>query len=348
MADTNPTGTPPEPAASPIDQDILETLSLGEASTPTPAPTPASPEPPAATPVAPSEAGAAVGSAPAAPVTPPAEPAPAAPATPAAPTPPEGTPPAPAASAPAEPPAAAPPADNEAALREASLRAQVDALSRTVEELRASPQTALGATPTPTPAESGTPAEKPLRYNLTLPEATRNALLSDDPQQNLTAINAIVNDLGTIVHHTVLAQVRSEMKQAFGALISQAQQTETAATNDQARASARDAYFKAFPTHKNELIEPIIRQQALALSAEHPGAPFNEAYINALGTRVNSALEKLGAKPTEAPAEPSAPAPAPPARPAAFVPSGTRGSAAPTPAGELSDDIMGTLDPFSS
>lgn len=346
-------------AAADLEQDILDTLSLSDLA---PQPEPNSqPEAPAAS-AAGEEGG--VGSAP--------SPSETSSSTgsegqsqPAAPAPTEGQPPAsgeqpapalvpseqqPAAPTPSQPAAESP---AEAALRTASLEAQIAALRQTIDELRANPQQPPAGQPAGTPASAETggaaPAEQPLRYNLTLPDATRNALLSDDPQQNIAAINAIVNDLGTIVHNSVVAQMRNEFRGAIANLASMTQQTDTATAQETARTAAREAYFSAFPAHKNELIEPIIAQQARQLSAEYPGLNWDEQYINALGARVNAALEKIGVPAQQQPAESQTPGGQPPSQPAGFVPSGTRGGAGSPPAtgSDLSDEIFGTLDPFA-
>ena len=339
MADNNPAGNPPSAEnSSPLDDDILATLSLNDTGSSN------EPTPPASVP---SGEGGEVGSAPATPPNTPPEEQPNAPPEPPAPAPTEGKPPAPAAPAPSEPQPAAPNADPEAGLREASLAAQVDALQREIANLRASPQPSGEQPPAPAAPGSGeTPAEKPFVYNLSIPEPTQKALLSDDPAQNIAAIQAISNTLGTIVHNNVIHQVRAEVRGMLASLQQLASQGEAATTEEQAREQAKDAYYKAFPTHKNDLIEPIIRQQAVALSAEHPGLPFNDQYINALGARVNAALEKLGAKPQE-PAPNPAPTPTP--RPAAHLPSGPRaGDIGQPTGGSLGEDILGTLDPFSA
>jgi hypothetical protein len=362
MADANPSnnpaGGPPTdaaPASAPIDQDILDTLGLGDSSANADAiaskgddKSPA--EPPAAAP-APIEAGGG-DSAPPPPDKSPEGTQP--PPSPAAPTQPAGKPqdaPAPS-SAPAEPPAAAPPKPPEAdPLRVASLEATVDALRRELEAARASPaprQPAPTGQPAPAPSTDQPAAERPFKYDLTLPEATRNALLSDDPQDNIKAINAIVNDLGTIVHNTVLAQVRAEVRNAFGALAGIATESQASERVSSEREAGRNAYFTAFPGHKDERIEPLIRQQALQLSAEYPHLPFNEQFIAALGARVNGVLESLGAQPTAGePAQPPNGGNTPPPKPAGFVPGGPRGGdVTVNPPQEIADEIMGTLSPF--
>jgi hypothetical protein len=333
MADANPSnnpaGGPPTdaaPASAPIDQDILDTLGLGDSSANADAiaskgddKSPA--EPPAAAP-APIEAGGG-DSAPPPPDKSPEGTQP--PPSPAAPTQPAGKPqdaPAPS-SAPAEPPAAAP----------------------------ASPaprKPAPTGQPAPAPSTDQPAAERPFKYDLTLPEATRNALLSDDPQDNIKAINAIVNDLGTIVHNTVLAQVRAEVRNAFGALAGIATESQASERVSSEREAGRNAYFTAFPGHKDERIEPLIRQQALQLSAEYPHLPFNEQFIAALGARVNGVLESLGAQPTAGePAQPPNGGNTPPPKPAGFVPGGPRGGdVTVNPPQEIADEIMGTLSPF--
>ena len=343
----------PSPAAAPAANDeIAEILGLG--STPSPAPenggtTP--PEPPASGAVpSPSEAGGGE-PAPSPPVTPPpageTPPAPAAPA-PTEGTPQGGTPPSPAPSA---PPAAAPqPSPDEGALKTASLEATVAALQAEVERLRASPQPATGAT-APQPAAALSPeqpaGEQPYRYALTLLKPIQDALLSEDPAQNISAIQTITNDLGTIVHNTVLAQVRSEMRGMFDRLAGMATEARTGESREQATEAGRQAYFSKFPAHKNDLILPIISSENAKLAAAYPNAPFDDNYQNALGARVNAALEAIGAKPSGGDTTPPAVQPnTPPARPAAMLPNGPR-SAAPTAPNDLGEDIMATLDPFS-
>lgn len=353
--DNNPAGSPPTadaaPAAPVIEQDIADVLGLeGDTSSVADAiagGTPPPPnEPPAGAASTPSsEAGAAVVPAPAAPVTE-QTPAGEAPPAPAAATPTDGKPPAPAAPAPSEPPPAAtqPPVD-EAALKTASLEATVSALQAEVERLRANPQGGQPQAGQPSAPSTEQPAgEQPFRYALTLPEKVQQALLSDDPQQNVSAINTIVNDLGTIVHNTVLAQVRGEMRGMIQNLASMASEADSGQARSQAKEQAKEQYYGAFPAHKNALIEPIIVAENAKLAAAYPNSPWDQNWINALGARVNGVLEQLGAKPVEQPAVP-APNP-PPSRPAAMLPAGNRG-AAPTGDVSLSDEVMDTLDPFS-
>lgn len=357
--DNNPAGSPPSEAdAQPADleSDILSTLGLSSTDTTADAEkiankageAPSNEPPAAAASPAPSEAGAA-DTAPAAPVTPPPAESEAQP-TPAAPPPAEGKAPAPAATPPPAAPDAAPqpqPTEAERALREASLQATVDALTRELAAARAQqgqPQAQPGAQPAPSPDQPA--GEKPFVYDLTLPKPITDALLSEDPQQNVAAITKLTNDLGTIVHNTVLAQIRAEMRAGFQALFSSAQQLDVAETREKTVEAKREDYFKAFPAHKNTLIQPIIVAENQKLAAEHPNLTWDQNYINVLGTRVNAALEALGAKPPEAETPAPAPGNAPPARPAAMLPSGNR-SAAVTPSGDITGEIMDVLDPFS-
>lgn len=348
LADSNnPAGSPPEPAAD-ISSEIMDTLGLSDTSGAAAAiaakaadssgdatpPTPAGDSSPALVPAG---------------DTPPPE-APPAPSQPAAPEPapasaPGATPP-PASPAPVTPPAAPTPpvAVDEAVLREASLKAQVDALSRTVEQLRANPQ----GTPsgTPPPAESGTTGEQPVRYNLTLPQQVQADLMSEDPAKNMAAISAIVNDLGTIVHNAVRAELRKEIQVAVSSISSSGEQGE----REQATAKARDAYYAAFPTHNSPLALPIVQAEAQKLSAEFPGLPWDANYINALGARVNKAIADVAAATggvVPPPAPPAVPAAVPPARPAPMMPSGNRAADAVSSTGDLSEEILGVLDPFA-
>lgn len=248
-------------------------------------------------------------------------------------------------------PAPQPPQPDEAALREASLTAQVDALKRTIETLRASPQPSAQPSGTPTGAapESGqSPAEQLVRYNLTLPQPVMDQLQSEDPAQFAQAISRIVNDLGTIVHNSVINQVRQEVGAKFEHLSKFASESQETDVREAARADAKKQYYDAFPTHQNELIEPIIQTEARKMAAEFPGLPWNADYINALGARVNGALAQLrGEQPQPAP-EPAPSGQQPPKKPAAMMPSGNRGgTGAPQPSSADEDLILDTLDPFA-
>ena len=355
--DNNPAGSPPVDASAStpnIEDDILEVLSLNGSAADADAiankggeQTPPNEPPAGAASPSPLEAPGVEPAPTPGDTSPPA--APEAPQPFAAPAPSQGTPPAPAAPAPTEPQPAAPqPAPNEEALRTASLEAQVAELTRTIEQLRATPQPAAAPATPAAPTSPEQPAgPQPYRYALTLPDQVKNALMSDDPQQNIAAINSIINDLGTIVHNTVLAQMRSEVQGLFQGLTNMAAEQTSLEQRQSAQEAGRTAYFNKFPAHKEPLIQPIITSENAKLAAQYPNAPFDDNYINALGARVNGVLEQLGAKPAEAPqSTPPAPNPAPPARPATMLPSGNR-SAPVTPSGDISDEIIGVLDPFA-
>lgn len=357
--DNNPAGSPPtedtSAVAPSIEADIIETLGLSDTSGDADRIAGQNPanDPQGAPPAAP-EAGAGDPSAPSAP-----EPSSAkteASPQPAAVEPPAGTPPAgSAASAPAGTPPAAqqPQSADEAALREASLRAQVASLQSVIDSMRSQSQPPQSGTPSAPPAgpESGQPAaEQPFRYNLTLPQPIVDALNSGEPEQIVPAIGKIVNDLGFIVHNTVIAQVRQEMQTAFSTLASMAERTNDGSTREAAREAAREQYFAAFKSHKNPLIEPIIQNEANKMAAEFPGLPWDANYINALGARVNAALEAIGAKlPDAAPADPGqANGGNPPAqKPAGFVGGGApRQPSAAVAGGDLGQEIADTLGVF--
>lgn len=314
-----------------LEQEVFETLGIGEVepednSDPTP-------NEPAVAPAAQAGDGVATPS-------PSPEPAAVETPTPAAAEPAQ----APASEAPASPspapatPAVAPAVDEDA-LRRASLEATNDALRRELEELRATPQASQ-----PAATETGQPQEQLVRYGLTLPKPVTDALLSDDPQQNVTAINQIVNDLGTIVHNSVLKQVRAEVGEAFRQLHATGTQAQSETTRETAIADGRKEYFKAFPAHENELILPLIQTESRKMAAEFPGLKWSPDYVNALGTRVNRALATLRGDP--APVEPTA-QPQPASRPAVMMPSGQR--SAPAPGGEMEqgDLIADTFDMFA-
>jgi len=363
MADANPNpdaGTP-TPADLDLETEILDVLALGDTKAAADAIANKSAEPPAegASSPKPSQAGEAPAAPGASPVTPSPAPSEAAP-TPAAPEP----APAPASAAPAAPsPAPAtpdaapqPPAVDEAALRTASLEAQVTALTEELNRLRASPQPAPTAPvptgqPAPTAApESGQPAAEQLyRYNLTLPPPVIEALQSDDPQTFAQGIGTIVNDLGTIVHNTVVAQVRGEFRATLQQLMSSAEQAGSVEERESARKAAAEDYYKDFPAHNNPLILPILQAESQKMAAEFPGLSWNPQYKAALGARVNAALEALSApvgQQPEAEPAPVTPGMPPPPKPAAMLPSGAR-AASPGASGDISEEIVGVLSPFS-
>lgn len=361
QSQNNPAGEAPTEADIPSSDDILAVFDLGDSASTADAiaaGNPSPPQPAAASP-APAEAGG-VETAPASPVSSPSGEPPAPAPAPAAPAPAPATPsaePTPALSGAPETPPAAPPAVDENALRTASLTAQVDALTRELEQLRASPQTGSQPAPQATPAapetgQQGGPPTVPFKYGLTLPEPVQQMLLSDDPAKNVQAIQAIVNDLGTIVHHSVISQVRGEMQQALAGLLQQANSAVEGDTRQQAAEQAREAYYTKFPDHKNPLMLPIVQAEAQKLAAEFPHLQWGDQYMNALGVRVQNAVAALSGQPPQPSQDPTPqPAPqggnAPPARPAAMLPSGSR-PAPVTPSGEISEQIMEVLDPFSA
>lgn len=290
------------------------------------------------------EAGGGVGSAPAAP--PEQQPAGSEPAPQPAAAQPSATPPAPAASEPSAAQPAAPPAQqppSAEALRAQSLEAQVDALTQQLEQLRSKP--AQGQQPDQ--PQSGQPQEQLVSYGLTIPPQVAEALDSDDGQVRVAAINKIVNDFGTIVHNSVVRQMRAEVSGMFQALVNGATQGSEQQQREAAAASAKDAYYQAFPDHNNAVILPIVQTEAAKMAAEFPHLKWGPDYINALGARVNAALDSLrGVQPIAQQPEPQ-PGQSPAQRPAAMMPTGNR---QPQNMVELSgeDLIMDTLDPFGS
>lgn len=302
------------------------------------------PAQPSAAPQPAAEAGE-VGSAPASPDTPPVgtPPTPAA-AIPAIDTPPGSTP----ALAPPTTPPAAPPA-NEAALREASLAAQVSTLQAELARLQANPQQP-GQQPTGVAPESGQPSAQPApleRFNLTLPQELTSAIFSDDENTAHAGITRLINDFGTIVYHSAVQAARTHVDQQIGQLVSAAEQGQAEQTRISAREQGQAQYYEAFPTHNNPLMEPILRAQAQAMATEFPGLQWGPDYINALGARVNGYVANLTGQPAAAEPTPAPVGQVPPARPAAMIPVGTpRPSGAPGSEPEGSDLILNTLQLF--
>lgn len=237
--------------------------------------------------------------------TPPATPTGGTPTAPPAQQPPQsGQPPAPAAT----PPGIAP-ADAER-LRMASLEATVAALQAELANARANPP--QGGAPQAQPQPGQQPDDLP-RYALTLPQQVAAALTSGDDQQTVAGITHMMNSLATIVHHNV----RLEMRQQFGQLLSTARQQEAEASDAKFIQDSRADYYKAFPDHNSPLILPLIQAESVAMAGEFPGVPWNDDYRNALGQRVNARLAQL--RGAAAPQGQQ-----PPAAPAAMLPAGSR------------------------
>lgn len=276
--------------------------------------------------------------APASPQTPPADggTGSAAPAQPAAPE--TGT-----QGQPAQTPPAAQPSDPQS-LELQSVKSQLATALQAIDELR----NAAGTQQQPNAAgQPGQPAQggqqptppAPKVIPVQLPDQLVQAILGEgfEPQQK-QGLDALVTHLATGLNYRFeqqLAALRTDME---GRLNGQQQQQQQQ-TEEQASKQAREDYFKHFPDHNKPVLLPIIQQEAVQLAAELPGVPFNEQFRNALGARVNAALQAAGFQ--VQPGSPAAPAPAatPAPRPAAMMPSGTR----PTP--EEDDNLI--ADTFS-
>lgn len=294
-------------------------------------------EPPAA-PAPASEPGEGVGQAPSpSPVAP--EP-PAAPATPTPPVAPQPAPPAaPATTPPAAtpPPAPATPPADEAALRQASLEAQVAALTATIEQLRASPQGQQppAAEPPAAPGSEQAGAEQPPRYNLSLPEQVTTALTGEDPAQANQAIHWIVNSLATIVHNNLRLEYRKHFDDRVNSLVAEAGQVQAETNQATSIEQARAQYYEKFADHKNPLIMPIVAAEASKLAAQYPGLTWGDQFMDSLGARVNAAISELRGPAAAAPATPATPA-----RPAAMLPASGPAPAQLPGGSETQEDIM--------
>jgi hypothetical protein len=156
----------------------------------------------------------------------------------------------------------------------------------------------------------------------------RDALLSEEPEHNAAAIQHIMNAVATIVHTRVMGLV----DQRFQAETTARQSATTVEERSRQMTEAKEEYFKAFPGHREPLMQPIIASEAGQMAAQYPNLSWGPDYINALGARVNAAVAKLRGEPAQEPTTPT-PAPAPAPKPAAGLPSGTR--TAPVPGSEL-------------
>jgi hypothetical protein len=174
------------------------------------------------------------------------------------------------------------------------------------------------------------------RYALTLPPQVAAALTSGEDTQVVAGITHMMNSLATIVHHNV----RLENRQALGQIMQFAQQHETEQAQATQVSASREDYYKAFPSHKDPLILPIIQAESMAMAGEFPGLPWNDNYRNALGQRVEARLTQLRGGVQQ---QPNGGTP-PPAQPAASLPGGARQE--PVPGGELTGGDL-IVDTFS-
>lgn len=238
--------------------------------------------------------------------------------------------PAPAAPSPAAAPPSAAPAQPQgydpARMELESLRAQVAQLQQRLQPPQpgGAPQPGAGAPP------SGQPqADQAPQYGLQVPQEHVNMMQSDDPRQAQHAMSDMLNQALAHVHQRVVGEVQSLIQ-------SHLQSFRTNLQAEQTTSSAVEDYYSNYPQHRQAAA--IVTQEAAKLQQEFPGHPWNEQYRNALGSRVNTVLQSLGAPGAQpsvtAPAAPNggapaAPAPTPPVahlpqQPAPFSPGGTR------------------------
>lgn len=218
-----------------------------------------------------------------------------------------GAPPPPAAPAQGPGQQGAQPSYDPRDLELASLRAQVEQLTRGQQ-----PPT-QGAPPAgQQPQSQGQPGAMPAYPELQVPADYLQALQGEDQRLGQYALSNLLQQSAGIVHQKIIAEVRQMFDnelQTFRASLQSDQQTQ----------SAIDDYYSHFPQHK--AAGAIVAQEVQAMQSQFPGAPYNENYRNALGARVNQALAALtgasagnGAPAPPAPSTPPTP-PAPPLPP---------------------------------
>lgn len=276
---------------------------------------------------------AAPASAPQSPPTPPA-----APSAPAQPQQPEATPPAAPGGQPEQAPAFGSP---EAALQFASMQNQLALALQEIENLKAG-----GAAPQAGQPEQGAPGAPPkvVPLPVQLPRPVIDAIMGEDPQRAEAALNHVVTAIATGLNHrfeTRLAAEVAAMNDRFSRVEQLPVQQEQAAEAQR----LRDDYFAAFPEHNKPIFQTLLAQEASALQAALPGAPWDENFRNALGARVTEKLKEAGFPVGMQPAaEPPAPVAAAPAAPAAFLPTGARPAAEPEDANIIADTFALSFD----
>lgn len=253
------------------------------------------------------------------------------PPTPAQPAPTEAVPaqPSPAPTpTPAQPAPAAQPESLEDKLRKASEAAELQRLRAENEALR---KTAASKQEPATPAAPQQQEQTAPRHNVQVPEAMLSMLDSDDPQQRASGMNQLVSGVISTVHQLAINEAQKAAKAAVDEYASR-QTTATQQTAQQQQLETmRQEFYSDFPQYNSPQYAPIISQVAAQMAAEFPSAPWDANYRAALGQRVGTFLQELGAAPGAPAAVTPTPAPTIPAKPAAMVPAGTRSQ---TPSGE--------------
>ena len=218
-----------------------------------------------------------------------------------------------------------------------SLRNQVQEMTARLSELTAPQAPGQGGQQPSAGGQPQGPQVQPIAVQL--PPQLLEEIYHEDPARASRGLNTLVSTIANglnIRFENRLAQVQN----ANGEHIrGQQQQTEETVAAEQAQVH-RAAYFERFPVHNKPVYQPILAQEAAALVAANPGAVWDDAFMAALGTRVNNKLVEMGVQ--LAPGNPTAtqtPAAAAPPAPAAFLPSGSR----PTPE-EDADIIASTLE----
>jgi len=254
--------------------------------------------------------------------------APVAPALPPLATPaPAATPQQPAPAAPAQP--AAPTAQE---LEMASLRATIAHLQAQITQSGGQP-----GTPPTSPAQPAAP-EAP-RYELSIPSQLGDAIFSEDRGTAIMGMQHMINSLASTIHQ----RLQGEFRQELNSYDQRQVQAQTATQQQQQAQQAQQAYYSAFPTHNNPVVQQIVFHEAQQLQAQYPNLPFDQNYISALGARVNASIALLNGQQQQ---QPPAPAPAlppthVPPRPAPFAPTGQR--MAPVTGDDLQDMMDQTM-----
>ncbi len=229
--------------------------------------------------------------------------------------------PAPAASPPAVPTPAAAPAAQPVPDEVATLRTQLAALQARLDN----PTPAGGAPASPAAGNESPAVEPPVDYStLAIPPQLSDAIFNEDGAVARQGMQHLVQTLASVIHTRVRDQFRTEMRTELQQRDQAAGQERTQQQQADDMARMQGEYYADFPTHNTPLVKTIVAHEATQLAAQQPTLAWGPEYRNALGARVNAAIQALtGAAPAPQPA----PNPAPPA-PAPFVPMGTRADAA--------------------
>lgn len=123
--------------------------------------------------------------------------------------------------------------------------------------------------------------------HLTVPDNLAAAIFADDPGTAKQAMDVLISAVATNAVSAALQRVVPIIDQRLGAVMQTVQAGEQVGKME-------EAYYQAFPDHKNELYKPLIQATVDEKYKLFPHAQWDENMINAVGASVTAKLKALG------------------------------------------------------